>query len=154
MCDAFRHEAGPLCVITAVALVAGAMACSGSDTAPGNEGSAPAVVQIDTASHPAFDENLYKVVCMTGPGATTVAPACPVVRWDGVDYWALAYEDNRSSMAILAYDQTGALLNSVEKTGARYVYAIDVDSTAQSVTFHGQADATITMTWAELGQLR
>ena len=77
-----------------------------------------------------------------------------MVRWDGYDYWALSYGDNRGSFAIHAYDDKGQLHGIVEATGARYVYAIDVDDAAKTVTFRGQSDRTVTMTWEELQALR
>ncbi len=42
----------------------------------------------------------------------------------------------------------------MEAGGARYVYAVDVDEAAETVTFRGQDDRTVTMTWEELRALR
>jgi len=36
-------------------------------------------------------------------------------------------------------------------TGARYIWQIRIDAAAQTITFVGQAERTITMTWEELG---
>ena len=42
----------------------------------------------------------------------------------------------------------------MEATGARYLYAIEVDDTAKTVTFRGQSDRAVTLTWEELQALR
>jgi len=113
------------------------------------------VVMLPTTAHGQYDEQEYYPGCITGPESpSTISSTCPVLRWSGYDYWALSFGDNRSSMAIHAYDPDGALQNVEERTGARYVYAIDVDEIAETVTFRGQVDRTITMTWDELRQLR
>ena len=57
-------------------------------------------------------------------------------------------------MAIHAYDATGKLKHVQELVGARYAYRIDVDEATKTVTFRGQQDVSVTMTWDELRQLR
>lgn len=134
------------------AVIAGA-ACSESVTAP--EASAPTVVELPAASHGAIDESEYKATCLAVPeDPPQVSPTCPVLRWDGYDYWAMSYTDNRSSMAIHVFDPSGRLVRVEDRPGARYTWAIDVDEVAETVTFRGQADRTVTMTWSELRGLR
>ncbi len=135
------------------AFVVAGSACSSPPTSPTPD--VPTVVKVPVASRGAFDTTTYYPGCEVGPGSP-VEPSttCPVVRWDGYDYWAMAYHDNRSSMAIHVFDATGRLLNVVERPGARYLYAIDVDQAAKTVTFHGQTDRTIVMTWDALRALR
>lgn len=139
-------------IVIAVGAAALLPACS-STSEPG-EGT-PAVAVIAVNDPPPYDENTYALYCIAGPESpSTIVETCPVIRWAGYEYWVLNYADNRSSMAIHAYDATGALTGVVEKTGARYVYAIEVDPVAETVTFRGQVDHTITMTWQELRNLR
>jgi len=69
------------------------------------------------------------------------------------DYWAFSFGDNRGSFAIHVFDTNGALLGVEERVGARYLYAIDLDTAAETVIFRGQADGTVTMTWAELAAI-
>jgi len=139
-------------VLSVVMLAIGAAACS-SSTAP-TEGP-PLVVDLPVASHGAIDESQYNATCLTGPtDPPQISTTCPVVRWDGYDYWAMSYGDNRSSMAIHVFDPSGQLIDVTEKSGARYLYAIDIDDVARTVTFRGQADHTITMTWDDLKGLR
>lgn len=136
------------------ALVALVASCSGSSAGPKSEG-VPSVVALATSAVGAFDQNAYDVDCIVGPESpSTISSTCPVVRWAGYDYWPLSFGDNRSSMAIHAYDAQGNLVNVKELVGARYPWRIDVDEAAQTVTFHGQSDHTVTMTFDELRQLR
>jgi hypothetical protein len=140
-------------VLLGIALLGASTACSDSSTEP--EETVPTVTlrPVDDAAQ--FDTGLYKRTCLSQPGApVTVSNTCPVVQWDGYEYWALSYHDNRSSFAIHAYDPGGDLLEVVEGTGARYAYTIDVDVDAETVIFVGQDERTVTMTWDELRDLR
>jgi hypothetical protein len=139
--------------VLAVLLTGGASACSKSATAPAE--SAPQVVVLPADAHGAIDEQQYYPGCLVDPNdPPKPSTTCPVLRWDGTDFWAMAYGDNRSSMAIHVFGEGGVLRTVVERPGARYLYAIVVDSAAETVTFHGQGDRTVTMTWDELRALR
>jgi hypothetical protein len=136
----------------AVALATILPACS--STSEPVEGT-PSVVVVAVADPPSYDTDTYALYCIAGPeNGSPIVDNCPVVRWAGYEYWALNYNDNRSSMAIHAYDQNGMLTSVVERTGARYVHAIEVDHVTETVSFRGQVDRTITMTWQELRDLR
>lgn len=141
-------------LLSCCALPAVLLACSDSSTEPEEE-SVPVVVALAVSDPAEFDSDLYTRTCLTQPGSpVSISTTCPVVQWEGYEYWALSFGDNRSSFAIHAYDQGGTLLNVVEQVGARYAYAIDVDDNAETVTFRGQSDNTVTMTWDELRDLR
>ncbi|RKG65441.1 hypothetical protein D7W79_37885 [Corallococcus exercitus] len=109
----------------------------------------PTVTQVPPSPAPALPSGT-KVTCIQGPGTGAAATTCPVLKLDGYTYWALSYGDNRVSMDIAAYDASGKLVAQWEKPGARYVYGITVNPTNKTVTFAGQSDAKITMTWDEL----
>jgi hypothetical protein len=109
----------------------------------------PTVAQVPANAPPAIPAGM-KVACMQGPNVLTAATNCPVLKWHGYTYWAFSYGDNRVAMGIVAYDPAGKVAAQWERPGARYVYAITVDSTGKSVTFAGQSDAKITMTWDAL----
>lgn len=109
----------------------------------------PVVAQVPANAPPAIPQGM-KVTCLQGPNTLVSSATCPVVRWLGYTYWAFSYLDNRVSMGIAAYDPAGNLVAQWEKPGARYVYGIAVTPATQTVTFAGQVDARITMTWAEL----
>ena len=87
-----------------------------------------------------------KVTCTPGPGTGAAAPTCPILKLNGLTYWAFSYTDNRVAMGIVAYDAAGKVVAQWEKAGARYVYAIKVDAAAKTVTFLGQADQKVTLT--------
>lgn len=127
-------------------------ACSESTTAPEVEVELPPEVVLVRATEVAgFDDTQYKVTCRaTLEGAS----ACPVVRWNGVDYIGLSYRDNRFSMAIHAFDASGALLGAREYTGARYLADVLLDAAARTATLVGQEGQTITVSWDELQTLR
>jgi hypothetical protein len=135
-------------------MAAALMSCSGSSTGPHDEG-VPSVVTLSTTALGDHDDSRYSSTCIAGPESpSTLSSTCPVLRWDGYDYWPLSFGDNRSSMAIHAYNAKGELRTVKELVGARYAWSIDVDAVAKTVTFHGQLDATVTMTWDALRQMR
>jgi hypothetical protein len=109
---------------------------------------APSVVEMAAVSVPAFDGDVYKVTCQTSTGL------CPIVRWEGVDYVALSYRDNRFSLALHAFGSTGAVLGVREMVGARYLAAAQVDAATRAVTFVGQADHAVSLSWDDLRALR
>ena len=136
----------------AVAIATSLPACS--STSEPVEGT-PSVAVVAVTDPPSHDTDTYALYCIAGPeNGSPILDTCPIVQWAGYEYWALNYTDNRSSMAIHAFDRNGTLISVVERTGARYVYAIEVDPEAETVTFRGQVDRTITMTWQELRDLR
>jgi hypothetical protein len=121
-------------------------ACSESATAPQPE-AVPEVVLIPVADISGFDTDEHKVSCFA---LLDGGSACPVVRWDGVDYVGLSFRDNRFSMAIYAFGAGGSVLGFREHTGARYLEAAILDDVARTVTFVGQGANTIALTWDEL----
>jgi hypothetical protein len=109
----------------------------------------PVVEKVSSSSHPAIPSGL-KTSCKCGPNDLNPCPTCPVIKWIDRTYWAYSYIDNRVGMAIVAYDKDNNLVQRWDKTGARYVWKIDVDKAAQTVTFWGQANQKIVTTWKEL----
>ena len=73
-----------------------------------------------------------------------------MISWDGVTFWVFSYVDNRTSLAIVAYDATGKAMGTLDRPGARYVAQVTVNSSAQTVALQGQAAATVSATWDEL----
>ncbi len=109
---------------------------------------APTVRLVAPAALPPFATDQYKATCQTTSGE------CPVVRWQEVDYVALSFHDNRSSFAVHAFDAAGSTLGVHEAVGARYLADIRVDTEARTVTFVGQAERTVTLTWDALTAIR
>ncbi|NVO11907.1 MAG: hypothetical protein HXX16_18260, partial [Bacteroidales bacterium] len=109
----------------------------------------PVVETRPSTSAPSIPAGM-KCACMVDQQSTAINPNCPVIVYKGKTFWAFSYIDNRMSMGIVAYDASGKVCTTWEKPGARYVYKITVDNTAKTVTFWGQANQSVTMTWAEL----
>jgi hypothetical protein len=137
--------------IRGLALVACAFAltgCSDSPSEPEVEAD-PAVESLAATAHPAMPAGLHNV-CLVEPDTLQFSETCPVVQWLGLTYWAYSHVDNRVSLTVVAYDSAGNVAGQWEKVGARYLWQITVDRAAATVTFHGQGDGVVTMSWDEL----
>jgi hypothetical protein len=53
-------------------------------------------------------------------------------------------------MTIVAYNSAGNIVHQWYKEGARYIWQITVDEIAKTVTFWGQSNNKICMSWNEL----
>src|ERR1700709_1016807 len=91
-----------------------------------------------------------KVACMKGPNDLHSSETCPVVRYLGNTTWAYSYIDNRVGMALVTYDANNNVVGNTEKDGARYVWQAISSIDDKTVTFSGQANQNIVVTWAEL----
>jgi hypothetical protein len=109
----------------------------------------PVVGEVPSKIHPAVPSDL-KVACMTGPDIQKVSPNCPIIEWNEYTYWAYSFIDDRDAMGIIAYDVDGNIAKRWDKKGARLVYKITVNNVDQTVTFWGQSDQKIVMSWNDL----
>ncbi|MFC0515141.1 Hint domain-containing homing endonuclease [Mucilaginibacter angelicae] len=109
----------------------------------------PIVLTMAYANVPAIPQGM-KYECTAGPDSLNTINNCPVVNWLGYTFWAFSYIDNRNSFGIAGYDSNGNVVAQWEKPGSRYLYKITIDEIAKSVTFWGQANQTVVMTWDEL----
>jgi hypothetical protein len=91
-----------------------------------------------------------KLVALTSPDSLSSPSTYPVLTWCGYTFWALSYDDNRVEMAIVVYDLNRKMVFRFNKAGARYIWKITVNESAQTVTFWGQASHTIVMSWNDL----
>lgn len=108
----------------------------------------PQVVTVPKNSHPPIPAG-SKVTCFDGPNTFT-GSTCQVVKWAGNTYWAYSYTNNANAMNIVAYrDFDNSIVSQTNKNGARYLYAISINPSTRIVTFRGQADHTVTMTYPE-----
>ncbi len=106
-------------------------------------------VIVATTDEPPVTPPDMKAVCLAKPDTLDFV-RCPLVKWGGYTYWALAYLDNRIAFHIVAYGPTGRVAKMFSKAGARYLWKITTDDTNQWVTFHGQDSQSVTVTWDEL----
>lgn len=82
--------------------------------------------------------------CYAGPNDFASAP-CPVVQCGGLRYWAFSYSDNRFSSLLAGFDANGTLVKSEEVQGARYLWNMTADASAQTVTLFGQGTQEATV---------
>jgi len=106
------------------------------------------VVELAANNHPAVPSGM-KVSCMTDGNTVRASSTCPVLKKGNVTYWAYSYVNNRVAMGIVAY-RSGRMIKSWQKSGARYVWKITIDSHTKTVNFWGQSNKRIIMPWSEL----
>jgi len=103
-----------------------------------------------TSTHPTPPTGCV-AIALQGPDTTAVSAYYPLLTCNGNTYWAYSYADDRDGMYIVGYNFSGSVIGQWEKTGARSLWKITSDMSAQTVTFWGKSNQTITMTWTELG---
>lgn len=112
----------------------------------------PTVVRLSPLSVPASRPAGSRAVCLSARDQTTSAATCPVLRWGRWTYWVL--DDSRDLFVIFPVDANGATTTQagwpLDEEGGRYLWNIEVDDTAMTVTLLGQATGSATATWAEL----
>lgn len=93
-----------------------------------------------------------KVTCMNGEEEPDFSntQSCKVMEWLDYTYWALSFRDNRGSLAILAISQEGEVAERWDRDGTRYLWKIELDEEAGTVTFIGQAAREIVVPWDDL----
>jgi hypothetical protein len=109
----------------------------------------PSVEKRTASSHPATPDG-WKQTCIQGPNTGAPSQDCPVLVYGDYTYWVWSDANNDTRMAIVAYDPSGRAVKQWVKPGARYIWEINRDESKQTISFVGQASATITMTWDEL----
>ncbi len=89
----------------------------------------PEIIQLDN----------YTTTPPAGQAARCLSQgSCPVISWNGYTYWGYTYHDNRVATNIVAYDPDGTVAGEWYKTGDRYVDAMTVNTTDETVTLVGQ----------------
>ena len=112
----------------------------------------PQIETVNVSTHPAIPAGM-KVAFMTGPNSPTPdgeSSTCNVIRYNGLTYWAYSYIDNRVSLGLVAYDASGKQVAQQELQGTRYLWKITSDPAAQTVTFYGQSNQTVSRAWSQL----
>lgn len=109
----------------------------------------PVVERIAQADVAEIPEGL-KMSCFDAGDTFSSDGNCPVLKWKGISYWAFSHLDNRLGMTVVAFNEANEIVNQWEKTGARYLWKIEVDKLEEKITLFGQGDRTILFTWDEL----
>jgi len=126
-------------------IVWAAIGCSES-TSPAND--IPGVEQRPSGAPPPLPADL-KVACPTSAAGLDLAATCPVIVWKGRTYWALSFRDNRPAIGVVGFE--GATpTGRRDLAGARYIWQIAVDRATTTITFVGQGNDQVTMSWSEL----
>jgi hypothetical protein len=110
----------------------------------------PTVLSLPRTSAPGMPSSELKLSCPPGPDSLAVGTNCPVLQWSGYLYWIFTRNDNALAMRLVGYDADQQIVFDREWNGARYPWSISVDAAAQTVTLHGQANQTITLSWDDL----
>jgi len=103
----------------------------------------PVVATVKYEQAPPQPQNFHSPFTFTPNGA-------PVIQWNGYTYWNYSYADNRVGVAILAYDATGKVVKQWEKSGARYITSVAVDTEQKTIVLVGQANQKIVFPWSDL----
>ncbi len=111
----------------------------------------PVAVQVPSASAPTVTG--WRADCAASDVDVTQTGNCWVIQWRQWTYWALSNADNREAFQIIGVDANGNLKSAgFERMGARYVWQATVDSTAVTVSYFGQGDGVVTISWADLDE--
>lgn len=109
----------------------------------------PTVKVVMTSTHPAVPAG-WKAACVVSATSGAPSKTCPVLVYNGYTYWAWSDINNAVAMAIVAYDSAGKPVKQWNRSGARYIWNITVDETAQTVSFVGQSNAAVRLSWSDL----
>lgn len=109
------------------------------------------VKEVAVTTAPAIPGNLnMENKWTTGPNSHADSKHCLILLFHGYTYWAFGNKYNENSIGIAAYDSKGNLVKHWKKPGTRYLWSITLDPRRKTVTFWGQANQTVVMTWDEL----
>lgn len=93
------------------------------------------------STHPAIPAG-RTLVCTNGPYETAQSDRCPVIQQFGLTYWVYSFVDNRQSVSVVAYDDTGKIIKEMEFPGTRFIWRIAFDMSRKTITFSGQGTST------------
>ncbi len=103
------------------------------------------VQHIDPVNAPAAPASGWYLSCKLGPDTFQSAKTCDVLIYKGLKYWAFSNFDNRTAMAIAAYNSNNQLVAWQQKNGARYHWRTTIDADNRKVYFQGQAENKISI---------
>lgn len=102
------------------------------------------------AEAPSIPDGL-QTACISAPvdGAPS-SKTCPVIYYGSTKTWIFSYADNRTSFAVVTFDNTGKVLRNAEAPGARYIFDVFSDDRGQKLTLVGQAKGSVVINWSDL----
>lgn len=131
----------------------GCFACGTCDAAQacmrGRCGCTPELGYALAAKPPAIPTGL-KSLCLADPNQTSASAECPIITCGPLTYWAFSLLDNSVAMTLVGYDASQEAVFQLPLVGARYIYKITLDRTAQTLTLIGQSNQQIVVPWFNL----
>jgi hypothetical protein len=130
-----------------MALATGLAACSDDGSGPDGD-DIPVVLNLAVANAPTPPAG-RTVLCPEDQNSTTNGTTCPVVRWNGVTYWAFNFNEN--SISIIGYNSNQQEVKTIaEKENIKNVWAIEVNANTETILYRGAGGTTISVPWSEL----
>jgi len=110
----------------------------------------PQIKYVPIAEAPAVPPEL-QVVCVKAPDdGAEMSKTCPVIYYGGYKTWIYSFADNRTSFALVSYDNTGKVVQNITRDGARYVFDALSDDKGRKITIVGQAKNYVMINWSDL----
>ena len=139
-----------LTALSAAPILAAADDASGSD--------APIIVKelVDKApSHFGARLSTARARCSEDARGWPPSKTCDVVKYQGVTYWPMSFDDNRYAILAAGVPETSALTDVVPTkvayaAGTRYIWKVEVDQHKKTVTFWGQGNSSASLSWDQL----
>lgn len=139
-----------LTALSAAPILAAADDASGSD--------APIIVKelVDKApSHFGACLSTARARCSEDARGWPPSKTCDVVKYQGVTYWPMSFDDNRYAILAAGVPETSALTDVVPTkvayaAGTRYIWKVEVDQHKKTVTFWGQGNSSASLSWDQL----
>lgn len=111
----------------------------GKDGSPGPEIPIAIRAHVDKAPPPVpVGNSLARARCFKSSVDFDEYQFCFVVKYDGLTYWPLSFDDNRMAVLLAGYDESGRLARKVYACGTRYIWYITVNQDKQTVILWGQ----------------
>ena len=93
--------------------------------------------------------------CSKDSGGWPPSETCDVVKYKGLTYWPMSFDDSRHAILAAGFDETNAptrstLIKSAYLSGPRYIWKVDVKPAFKEVRFWGQGVSKALVTWTKL----
>jgi hypothetical protein len=101
---------------------------------------------------PAFPmcKSIARARCSVDSKGYPPSTTCDVVKYEGLTYWPMTFDDNRYAIVAAGYDEKNKQVKTVYATGTRYIWKTTVDNNERKVTFWGQGETKAAVPWDHL----
>ncbi|WP_412528276.1 hypothetical protein [Burkholderia lata] len=119
-----------------------AIAATNNSQEKPNSYSPPTVVRklakLSPAPFPIFG-SVARARCSLNDNGWPLSSYCFVIKYQGLTYWPMSFDDNRYAILAAGYDDNNRLAKYVYACGTRYIWAATIDNTNKNAIFWGQA---------------